>query len=76
MGSSDRSSSSLLRAGARDSLSHDVYEEIEVLIKKKIPRLCVTEEFCQTLTYTQFPAENRKKIVLHSFYEANITLIP
>ena len=32
VGSSDRSSSSLLRAGARDSLSHVVYEEIEVLV--------------------------------------------
>ena len=30
-------SSSLLRAGARESWSHDVYEKIEVLIKKKSP---------------------------------------
>ena len=47
VGSRGRSSSSLLRAGARESWSHDIYEEIEFLIiKKKIPRLSVTEEFC------------------------------
>ena len=39
-------------------------------------RLSVSEEFCQTLNYIQFLAENRKKIILHSFYEANITLMP
>ena len=50
--------------------------KIEFLIKKKFPRLSVTEEFCQTLNYTQFFAENIKKIILHSFYKANITLIP
>ena len=75
VGSRGCSSSSLLRAGARESWSHDVYEEIEVLIKKKNPRLSVTEEFCQTLNYIQFLAENRKKRILHSFYEANISLI-
>ena len=50
--------------------------KIEFLIKKKFPTLSVTEEFCQTLNYTQFFAENIKKIILHSFYKANITLIP
>ena len=30
-------SSSLLRGGARDRWSHDVYEKIEILIKKKSP---------------------------------------
>ena len=35
VGSRGRSSSSLLRAGARESRSHDIYEEIEFLIKKK-----------------------------------------
>ena len=28
------------------------------------------------MNYIQFPADNRKKIILHSFYEANITLMP
>ena len=37
VGSSGRSSSSFLRARARDSRIHDVYEEIEVLIKTKCP---------------------------------------
>ena len=36
VGSSDLSSS-LLRARARDRWSHDVYEKIEILIKKKSP---------------------------------------
>ena len=34
VGSRGRSSSSLLRAGARESWSHDIYEEIEFLILK------------------------------------------
>ena len=50
--------------------------KIEFLIKKKFSRLSVTEEFCQKLNYTQLFSENIKKIILHSFYEANITLIP
>ena len=37
VGSRGCSSSSLLRAGARESWSHDIYEEIEFLIKNKSP---------------------------------------
>ena len=75
VGSRGHSSSSLLRAGARDSWIYDVYENW-IFNKKKFSRLSVTEEFCQKLNYTQLFSENIKKIILHSFYEANITLIP
>ena len=42
--------------------------KIEFLIKKKFPRLSVTEEFCQTLNYTQFFCrkykENNSSLIL------------
>ena len=74
-------SSSLLRAGARESWSHDVYEEIEFLIKKKSPDSVSLKNSVKkwrgiSMNYTQFLADNRKKIIFHSFYEANITLMP
>ena len=67
VGSSGRSSSSLLRAGARDSWIYDVYENW-IFNKKKFSRLSVTEEFCQTLNYTHFFCrkykENNSSLIL------------
>ena len=79
VGSRGRSSSSLLR-GQRKLKSWCLWRNW-ILIKKKSPdsvSLKNSVKHCRgiSMNYTQFLADNRKKIILHSFYEANITLLP